>query len=165
MTCRQLEKELAGDEWTHGNLTGLIAEDFLTWSKMDTIGYEGHDYSARDKCVDFGRALWLELGDCMCRKHWSVYQDHMKYVRNENVKPFKIKTLRYSENVCEMHEIAKCLPTTLINGEIAMSDKWNVRNEEFTTSDLRFSIKDGLPKSMRNELDDHTEDYCSLIKD
>ena len=43
VTCRQLEKELAGDEWTLGDLAGLLVEDFWTWAKTDTTGYDGHD--------------------------------------------------------------------------------------------------------------------------
>ena len=58
--------------------------------KTDNIGYDGHDYLAMDKLVDFDRELWLELGKCMWRKHWIVYHNHMKYVCNDIVKPFKV---------------------------------------------------------------------------
>ena len=43
-----------------------------------------------------------------------------------------------------------------------MADKWSFRNKEFTIGDLRLAIRYGLPKSMRNELDDHPEDYCLI---
>ena len=43
-----------------------------------------------------------------------------------------------------------------------MAANWNVSNKEFTISDLQISIKYRPPKSMRDELDDHSEDYCSL---
>ena len=43
VTCRQSEKELAGDEWTLGGLTGLSAEDFWNLEKTDTMVYDGHD--------------------------------------------------------------------------------------------------------------------------
>ena len=72
MTCRQLAKELAGDEWTLGKLNGLSAEEFWTWEKMDTTGYDGHDYLALDKYIDSERDLWFKFGKCMWRKHWSV---------------------------------------------------------------------------------------------
>ena len=62
MTCRQSAKELAGDEWTLGDLTGISAEDFLNCEKKDDTGYDGHDYLALDKCVNFDRELWFELG-------------------------------------------------------------------------------------------------------
>ena len=82
---RQSAKELVGNEWTLGELTWISAEDFWTWVKTDTTGYDGHDYLARDKCVDFERELWFELGKCMWKKDRSVYQDHMKYVHNDIV--------------------------------------------------------------------------------
>ena len=55
MTCRQLAKELAGDECTSGNMNGLAAEDFWNWAKTDTTGYDGHPYLSIDKCVNFER--------------------------------------------------------------------------------------------------------------
>ena len=81
VTCRQSEKELTVDEWNLGKPAGLSTEDFWTWYKTDITGYDGHDYLARDKCVKFERDLWFELEKCMWRKHQSVYQYHMNYVR------------------------------------------------------------------------------------
>ena len=72
----------------------------------------------------------------MCRKHRSVYQDHMKYVRNGIVKPFKVKILRYAEHVLDMHEQAKHLPSPSMKGESSMAANWSVRNYEFTNSDI-----------------------------
>ena len=142
MTCRQLVKELVGYAWTIGELTGISAEDFWTWAKMDTTGYDGHYYLVGDKCVDLERGLWLELGKYIRRKHRSIYQDHMKYVRNDIVKPFKVKIIRYAERVREMNDLAKYLPPPSMKGESAMSYNWNVRNQELTASDLRLAIKD-----------------------
>ena len=86
----------------------------------------------------------------------------MKYVRNDIVKPFKVKIIRYAERVREMHDLDKYLPPPSMKGESAMAANRNVHNQEFTASDIRLAIKDGLPKSMRDELDDHPEDYRSL---
>ena len=61
VTCKQLAKELAGDEWTLGNLSGVPTEDFLTWVRTDTIGHDGHTYLSIDKCVNFEKELWFEL--------------------------------------------------------------------------------------------------------
>ena len=165
VTCRQQAKELAGDEWTLGKLTGLSLEDFWTWAKKDTTGYDGHDYISQDKCVDFERELWFELGKCMWINHWSVYQEHIKYVCNDILKPLKVKILRYDERVREMRDLAKYLHPPSIKGASTMVDNWNVCNQELTASDIRLEIKDGLPKSMRDELDDHSEDYFSLTSE
>ena len=98
----------------------------------------------------------------MWRNHRSVYQDHMKHVHNDIVKPFKVKILRYSERIREMHGLDKCLPTPLLKGEIAIEANWNFFNQELTASDIQLAIKNVLPKSMRYELDDHPEEYPSL---
>ena len=137
-------------------------EYFWTWAKTDTTGYDGHPYLANDKCVDFEREFWFDLRKCMWRKHRIVYQDHTKYVRNDIVKPFKVKILRYANRVRDIHELAKYLPPPLMKGERLMAANWSVSNEQFTTTDLRLAIKDGIPKTMRDELDDHPEDYRSL---
>ena len=79
----------------------------------------------------------------------------MKYVRNDILKPLKVKIICYAERVREMHDLSNYLPPPTIKGESAMAANWNVCNEEFTISDIRLAIKDGLPKSMRDELDDH----------
>ena len=55
MTCKQSAKELVGDEWTLGDPSRVSTEDFWTWVKTDTIGYDGHPYLAIDNCVDFER--------------------------------------------------------------------------------------------------------------
>ena len=165
VTCRKLAKEIAGDEWILGELTGLFAEDFGTWMKTDTTGYDGHDYLDLYKCVDFVSELWFELGKCMWRKHFSVYQDHMKYVYNDIVKPFKVKIILYAKRVRKMYDLAQYPPLPSTKGESLEADHWTVRNQEFTASDFQFEIKDGLPKTMHCELDDHREDYCSLTSE
>ena len=60
-----------------------------------------------------------------------------------------------------MNDLAKYLPPPSMKGESAIESNWSVRNKEFRISDLQLAIKDGLPKFMRDELDDHPEDYRS----
>ena len=110
-------------------MSGLSTEDFWTWAKTDTTGYDRHPYLDNDKCVNSERELWFELGKCMWRKHWSVYQNHMKYVHNDIVKPFKVKILCYVESVREMHDLEKYLHPPSMKGESAMAAKQSVRNE------------------------------------
>ena len=129
-------KELAGDEWNLGDMIGLFTEYFLTWAKTYTTGYYRHPYLVNGNFVEFEKELWFELGKCMWRKHRIVYQDHMKYVHNDIVIPFKVKILRYAERVHEMHDLAKYLPTPSMKGESAMASNWSVCNEEFATIDL-----------------------------
>ena len=140
----------------------LSAEDFWTWANIYTTGYDGHPFLSRDKCVDFKREIWFELGKYMWRKNRSVYQDHMKYIRNDIVKPFKVKILRYANRVRDMNDLEKYPTPPSINGESAEASNWTVGNHEFTASKIRLAIKDRFPSSMNYELEDHPEYYHSL---
>ena len=71
MTYKKLAKELAGDECTLGDLSGVSTEEFWTWAKTDTIEYDRHPYLAIDNCVEFERELCFEFEKCMWRKHQS----------------------------------------------------------------------------------------------
>ena len=86
----------------------------------------------------------------------------MKYVCDDIVKPFKVKILRSSERMHETHDLAKYLPPPSMKGESAKADNWTVCNQEFTDGEVWLEIKDGIPKSMQDELDDHPEDYWSF---
>ena len=49
-----------------------------------------------------------------------------------------------------------------MKGGGVMAANWSVRNKEFSNSDLRLFIRDGLPKSMSDGLDNHPEYYRYL---
>ena len=101
-------------------------------------------------------------GKCMWRKHRSVYQDHMQYIRNYIVKPFKVKIICYAERMCDMHDLAKYLHPPTMKGKRTEAANWTSRNQEFTPSEILIEIKDGLPLSMNVELEDYPEEYHSL---
>ena len=103
----QLAKDLAGDSWYLGALKDLYRDNFWTWAKKDIIGFDRDAYLGWEKLVDFEKELWFELGEYMWRKNRSVYQDHLKYVRNDIVNPFHVIILRYAKRVMEMHDLTK----------------------------------------------------------
>ena len=72
----------------------------------------------------------------MWRKHRSVYQDHMNYIRSDIVKHFKVKVLHYAERVSEIYDLARYLPPPLIKGESADVANWTACNQEFTASEV-----------------------------
>ena len=104
----------------------------------------------------------VRVGEVYVEEASECLPGYLKYIRNDILKPFKVKILRYTERVHEIHNPAKYLPPPQMKRQSVTAANWNVRKEEFSTSDLRLAIKDGLPKYMRDELDDHLEDYCSL---
>ena len=92
-----------------GKLKELSTDEFWTWAKSDGIGYDGDAYLVLDKCVELKKDLWFELGKAMWRKHRSVYQDYLKYICNDIVKPLCVVILRYVERVHNMHDLVKRL--------------------------------------------------------
>ena len=159
---KQSTKEVAGDKWYLGALKGLSMENLWDWAKKYGIGYDRDAYLGLDKCVDFEKELWFELGKFMWRKHRSIYQYHMKYVCNDILKPFRVSILHNTEHVREMHDLSKYLPTPPMKGESYEEANWKFLGQYFTVSEIRVATKQRLPSSIQDELDDHQEDYRSL---
>ena len=97
-----------------------------------------------------------------CEGSIGVSTRNMKYIHNDIVKPFKVKILCYAERVHDMHNLAKYLHPPSMRGKSSKADNCTIRKQEFTASDIRLAIKDGLPSSMQDDLEDHPEDYHSL---
>ena len=97
----------------------------------------------------------MSLGKEMWRKHRSVYQDHLKYICNDIVKPFCVRIINYSKRVQYMHDLAKHLPSPSMKGDIYEADNCKFHNEELSVDDIRVSIKYGIPSSMNDELEDN----------
>ena len=91
----------------------------------------------------------------MWMNHRSVYQDHLKYVCNDIVKPFRFGILHYAERVMDMHDLGKYLPPPSIKGKRYEEDNWKVCDQEFTVSEISVAMEDVLPSYMKDELDNH----------
>ena len=105
MECKQLAKDLAGDIWTLGELKELSIEASCNWSKSDIIGYDRDAYLGLEKYVDFENENWFELVKTTWRNHRRVFQDHIKYIRNEIVKLFRVGIIHYADHVQDMHDL------------------------------------------------------------
>ena len=61
-----------------------------------------------------------------------------------------------------MHNLAKYKPPTSMKGNSFDEASWKVRNKELSVYENRVAIKDGLPSSMQDNLEDNKEDYRPL---
>ena len=159
---KKAAKDLAVDHWTLVKLKGVSTDNFCPLSKSDGVGYDGDSYLLLDKCVEFKKYIWFELRNSMWRKHGIVFLDHLKYICNEIVKPFCVGILHHAERVQEMHELAKNLSTPLMKGNGYEAYNWKLRDKELSVYDIQVAIKDGIPSSMQDELEDNQEVYRSL---
>ena len=82
-------------------------DKFCTWDNIyDIYAYEDACLGS-DKCINFQKELFFELGNSMLKKYWSLFQDQVKYIHNDIVKPFRVLILQYVERICEMHDLAE----------------------------------------------------------
>ena len=88
MECRELAKDIAGDQWTISKANYVTMEELWTWENLYGINTDGDAYLGMDKCIKFEKEIWFELGKSMWKKHRCVFQDHVKYIHNYMVKPF-----------------------------------------------------------------------------
>ena len=95
-------------------------------------------------------------------KHRSVYQYHLKYIRNDIVKPFRVRILCYADRVREMHDLAKYLPPPSMNGKSYEAANWKFCYQLFTVIEIHVAIQGGIPSSIQYDLDDYLEDHHSL---
>ena len=65
----------------------------------------------------------------MWRMHWSVYQDHMEYIHNDIVNPFKVKIPRYNEPLREIYVLAKYLHPPSMKDKSAEEANWAFCNQ------------------------------------
>ena len=64
-------------------------------------------YLGRNWYSNFEKEIWFELSKSMWSKHRINYQDHINYIHNEIVKPFRVGNLQYSKQVRDMHDLDK----------------------------------------------------------
>ena len=137
LECKHLEKYLEGYGQTLGELKELSTDDFQTWDNSDGIVYDRYAYLGLDKCVDSEKDLWLDLGKAMWRKHRSVNEDHMKYIRNDIVKPFHVVILCYTERVQDTHDLEKHLTPPEMKSNFYEADSWKVCYKYFYVDDIQ----------------------------
>ena len=104
------------------------------------------------------------MGKRMWRKHHhSVFQDHIKYIHNDIVKPFRAGILQYTGNIREMHNLAKFLTPPMKKGDQYDQAYWTVHDIELSEDDIFVATKDSLPSSNHNYIQDKEKKYLSLL--
>ena len=86
----------------------------------------------------------------MWKKNQSVFQDHVKYIHNDIVKPFIVVILQYAERVREMQDLENSLHPPSMKVVGFESASWYVRSKEFNQHVIQVSTKDRLPTSIQD---------------
>ena len=88
-------------------------------------------------------------------KHRSVFQEHVKYIHNDIVKPLRFVILHYSERVHEMHNLEKYLPSILMKVVGTKEAGWDIYEKVLNEYFISVATKYGVPASMQDELEDN----------
>ena len=115
--CRESARRYDGNQWTIGAANSVTMEKLLNYGKVDRRDVDGDPTSGAEHCTCFDKELWFESVKTIMRKRRSIFQDHVKYMHNDIVKPFRKVILQYVEPVREIHNITKFLPPLLKKGD------------------------------------------------
>ena len=123
---KQSQKGITGYQWILRTTEYVTMEKLWTCMQLDGVDGSGYIYLGAYRCLNFQKEFWLDLGKIMWKKHRSVFQDHVKYIHSDIVKPFRVVILQYTERVREMHDLEKYLPPTSMKRREFESDDWDV---------------------------------------
>ena len=134
-------------------------EKLQTWAKACGFNSEFGPIIGEYQCKYFEGELCFELLNFILRKHRSVFQEHIKYIHDNILNPFRLSILQYSERVRQMYDIDKVLPPhPKKRGELDQKYQ-SVHNKQFTEDEIRVATKDALCISMKYIIDNKYKYY------
>ena len=95
----------------------------------DGIDGSGYMYFGSNRCINFDKDIWFELGKSIRKRHRRVFQDHIKNIHNDIVKPFMVIILKYDKRIREMNDLVNYFPPPPMKGRWFKSYYWAVRNK------------------------------------
>ena len=60
--CKHPEKVISGYKWDLGALKEISTEKLWTWTIKYGIGYDRDAYMGPEKCFEFEKELWFNMG-------------------------------------------------------------------------------------------------------
>ena len=77
-----------------------------------------------------------------------TFQDHVKFIHNDIVKPFGIGIIQYTERFWDMQDISKYLPPHSNKGGYFEQTDWDIRDKYFNEDVIHIATKDWIPTSI-----------------
>ena len=102
------------------------------------------------------------MEESMWRKQRSTFQDHVKYIHNDKIKPFRVGIIQYAECVREMQDQAKYPPPPLMKGKEYYEVDWVVHDKGLSNNEICVTTRDGIPTTIQDEPDNKDKDYHSV---
>ena len=105
--CKELVTGIAGNQWMLGATKDVTMDKLWTWQKLDGVDGSGNMYLGQDRCLDFEKDIWFELGKSMWKKNRRDFREYVKYIHNDIVKPFRVGIILYTKHINSMNNLEK----------------------------------------------------------
>ena len=87
-------------------------DEFYIFDKVYGLEADGYELTIKDFCNNIERYLLFQIRKSIRRKYCSLFNYHLKYIKNYIHKPLKIGIIQYSEQVRWVRELTHYLPTS-----------------------------------------------------
>eukprot|EP00557_Chaetoceros_sp_GSL56_P012168 CAMPEP_0176484630 /NCGR_PEP_ID=MMETSP0200_2-20121128/4560_1 /TAXON_ID=947934 /ORGANISM="Chaetoceros sp., Strain GSL56" /LENGTH=472 /DNA_ID=CAMNT_0017881123 /DNA_START=218 /DNA_END=1637 /DNA_ORIENTATION=- len=115
--------------------------------------------TVREQCQSYETYVWFEMGKLMWTRHRTVLDEHIRYLENKIIKPYDMAIRDFYDRVIEMYSYTYYIQPPSMNNQAWYEAKWSACSTIFSDRRMRTAIRNGLPRSMQDKLDQKDEDY------
>ena len=151
---------------------------FYNWLKTEETDSEESDESVNEErdteravrasdavditCIRFERLVMFELGTRAWRTHNDAYDEHVRYLKNDIVKPITMSVQELILRFEDMYLLKDFIQPPSKKGQTASEANWIRRNLIIDKEEQRNSVFNALPKTFQQALKDLEEDWKSF---
>lgn len=99
------------------------------------------------------------MGKLMWVRHRTVFDEHVRYLENKIIKPYDMAIRDFYDCVLEMYSYLHYMQLPSMNNQAWYEAKWHMLYNRPIEERLHVAIRNGLPRSMQDKLDQKDEDY------
>jgi hypothetical protein len=112
-----------------------------------------------EHCQQYESYVWFEMGKLMWVRHRTVQDEHIRYLENKIIKPYDMAMRDFYDRVVEMYSFIYYLQPPSMNNQAWYEARWHTLTALPSEERIRVAIRNGLPRSMQDKLDQKDEDY------
>ena len=115
--------------------------------------------TAEEHCQSYEAYVRFEIGKLMWTRHRTVQEEHIRYLENKVIKPYDMAIRDFYDRVVEMYTYIHYMQPPSMNNQAWYDAKWSDLSLIIPEVRVRTAIRNGLPRSMQDKLDQKDEDY------
>jgi hypothetical protein len=99
------------------------------------------------------------MGKLLRTRHQTVQEEHIHYLENKIIKQFNMVIRDFYNQVAEMYSYIYYMQPPLMNNQAWYEVKWPACVPSISEECMCMAIRNGLPRSMQDKLDQKDKDY------